>query len=415
MSNLRDEALKMHKEHRGKVGIYSKVSVNNANDLSLAYSPGVAEPCLEIYSDDSKVYDYTSKGNLVAVVSNGTAVLGLGNIGPKAAMPVMEGKAVLFKSFADVDAFPICLGTTNIDEIVKTVKLLEPTFGGVNLEDIAAPQCFEIEERLRKECDIPVFHDDQHGTAIVTAAGLLNALKLNNKKIEDIRVAVNGAGAAGVAIVKLLLRMGVKDVILCDTKGIIYEGRPVGMNPFKDEMAKITNREKKQGTLADALVGADVFVGVSAAGAVTKEMVRSMHRDPIIFAMANPVPEIMPDEAKEAGALVVGTGRSDFPNQVNNVLAFPGIFRGALDVQAKEINEEMKLAAVNAIAGLITAEELNADYVIPDPFDPRVAAHVAAAVAKAAIDTDVAQRIVNVEDIKKRLLTFSEKDQPALV
>lgn len=415
MSNLRDEALKMHKEHRGKVGIYSKVSVNNANDLSLAYSPGVAEPCLEIYSDDSKVYDYTSKGNLVAVVSNGTAVLGLGHIGPKAAMPVMEGKAVLFKSFADVDAFPICLGTTDIDEIVKTVKLLEPTFGGVNLEDIAAPQCFEIEERLRKECDIPVFHDDQHGTAIVTAAGLLNALKLNNKKIEDIRVAVNGAGAAGVAIVKLLLRMGVKDVILCDTKGIIYEGRPVGMNPFKDEMAKITNREKKQGTLADALVGADVFVGVSAAGAVTQEMVRSMHRDPIIFAMANPVPEIMPDEAKEAGALVVGTGRSDFPNQVNNVLAFPGIFRGALDVQAKEINEEMKLAAVNAIAGLIAAEELKPDYVIPDPFDSRVAAHVAAAVAKAAIDTDVAQRIVNVEDIKKRLLTSSEKDQPALV
>lgn len=415
MSNLRDEALKMHKEHRGKVGIYSKVSVNNANDLSLAYSPGVAEPCLEIYSDESKVYDYTSKGNLVAVVSNGTAVLGLGHIGPKAAMPVMEGKAVLFKSFADVDAFPICLGTTDIDEIVKTVKLLEPTFGGVNLEDIAAPQCFEIEERLRKECDIPVFHDDQHGTAIVTAAGLLNALKLNNKKIEDIRVAVNGAGAAGVAIVKLLLRMGVKDVILCDTKGIIYEGRPVGMNPFKDEMAKITNREKKQGTLADALVGADVFVGVSAAGAVTQEMVRSMHRDPIIFAMANPVPEIMPDEAKEAGALVVGTGRSDFPNQVNNVLAFPGIFRGALDVQAKEINEEMKLAAVNAIAGLIAAEELKPDYVIPDPFDSRVAAHVAAAVAKAAIDTDVAQRIVNVEDIKKCLLTSSEKDQPALV
>lgn len=415
MSNLRDEALKMHKEHKGKVGIYSKVPVNNANDLSLAYSPGVAEPCLEIYSDDSKVYDYTSKGNLVAVVSNGTAVLGLGHIGPKAAMPVMEGKAVLFKSFADVDAFPICLGTTDTDEIVKTVKLLEPTFGGVNLEDIAAPQCFEIEERLRKECEIPVFHDDQHGTAIVTAAGLINALKLNNKNIEDIRVAVNGAGAAGVAIVKLMLRMGVKDVILCDTKGIIYEGRPVGMNPFKDEMAKITNREKKQGTLADALVGADVFVGVSAAGAVTQEMVRSMHRDPIIFAMANPVPEIMPTEAKEAGALVIGTGRSDFPNQVNNVLAFPGIFRGALDVHAKEINEEMKLAAVNAIAGLISDEELNADYVIPDPFDPRVAAHVAEAVAKAAIETDVAQRIVNVEDIKKRLLTFSEKDQPALV
>jgi malate dehydrogenase (oxaloacetate-decarboxylating) len=415
LTNLREEALKMHKEHQGKIGVYSKVPVHNAKDLSLAYSPGVAEPCLDIHADESKVYDYTSKGNLVAVVSNGTAVLGLGNIGPKAAMPVMEGKAVLFKSFADVDAFPICLATTDTDEIVKAVKLLEPTFGGVNLEDIAAPQCFEIEARLREACDIPVFHDDQHGTAIVTAAGLINALKLADKKIEDIRVAVNGAGSAGVAIVKLLLHMGVKDVILCDTKGIIFEGRPVGMNKFKDEMAKITNREQKQGTLADALVGADVFVGVSAAGAVTKEMVRSMHRDPIIFAMANPTPEIMPDEAKEAGALVVGTGRSDFPNQVNNVLAFPGIFRGALDVHAKEINEEMKLAAVYAIAGLITDEELHADHVIPDPFDPRVAAHVASAVAYAAMETEVAQRIVNVEDIKKRLLEFAEKKQPALV
>jgi malate dehydrogenase (oxaloacetate-decarboxylating) len=415
MSNLREEALKMHKDHQGKVGIFSKVPVRNGKDLSLAYSPGVAEPCLDIHADESKVYDYTSKGNLVAVVSNGTAVLGLGHIGPKAAMPVMEGKAVLFKSFADVDAFPICLNTTDTEEIIKTVQLLEPTFGGVNLEDIAAPQCFEIEDRLRKTCNIPVFHDDQHGTAIVTAAGLINALKLNNKKIEDIRVAVNGAGAAGVAIVKLMLRMGVKDVILCDTKGIIYEGRPYGMNPFKDEMAKMTNREKKQGTLADALVGADVFVGVSAAGAVTKEVVRTMHRDPIIFAMANPVPEIMPDEAKEAGALVIGTGRSDFPNQVNNVLAFPGIFRGALDVHAKEINEEMKIAAVNAIAGLISDEELNADYVIPDPFDPRVAAHVAAAVAFAAMETEVAQRIVNVEDIKKRLLDMAEQKQPVLL
>ena len=414
MSNLREEALKMHKDHQGKVGIYSKVPVRNGKDLSLAYSPGVAEPCLDIHADESKVYEYTSKGNLVAVVSNGTAVLGLGHIGPKAAMPVMEGKAVLFKSFADVDAFPICLATTDSEEIIRTVQLLEPTFGGVNLEDIAAPQCFEIEDRLRKTCNIPVFHDDQHGTAIVTAAGLLNALKLNHKRIEDIRVAVNGAGAAGVAIVKLMLLIGVKDVILCDTKGIIYEGRPFGMNPFKDEMAKITNREKKQGTLADALVGADVFVGVSAAGAVTKEMVRSMHRDPVIFAMANPVPEIMPDEAKEAGALVIGTGRSDFPNQVNNVLAFPGIFRGALDVRAKEINEEMKIAAVNAIAGLISDEELNADHVIPDPFDPRVAAHVAAAVAFAAMETEVAQRIVNVEDIKKRLLEMAEQKQPIL-
>jgi malate dehydrogenase (oxaloacetate-decarboxylating) len=414
MSNLREEALKMHEEHHGKVEIHSKVQVNNAQELSLAYSPGVAEPCLEIHADENKVYDYTSKGNLVAVVSNGTAVLGLGKIGPKAAMPVMEGKAVLFKSFADVDAFPICLATNDTDEIVQTVKLLEPTFGGVNLEDIAAPQCFEIEDRLRKACDIPVFHDDQHGTAIVTAAGLINALKLADKKIEDIRVAVNGAGAAGVAIVKLLLRMGVKDVILCDTKGIIYEGRPVGMNPFKDEMARMTNREQKQGTLADALIGADVFVGVSAAGAVTKEMVRSMHRDPIIFAMANPVPEIMPDEAKEAGALVVGTGRSDFPNQVNNVLAFPGIFRGALDVRAKEINEEMKLAAVYAIAGLISEDELNANYVIPDPFDPRVAAHVASAVALAAMQTEVARKTVNVEEIKQRLLGTEDKE-PALV
>lgn len=415
MSILRDEALKMHKEHQGKVGIYSKVAVHNANDLSLAYSPGVAEPCLEIYADESKVYDYTSKGNLVAVVSNGTAVLGLGKIGPKAAMPVMEGKAVLFKSFADVDAFPICLATTDTDQIVETVKLLEPTFGGVNLEDIAAPQCFEIEDRLRKACDIPVFHDDQHGTAIVTAAGLINALKLADKKIEDIRIAVNGAGAAGVAIVKLMLHMGVKDVILCDTNGIIYEGRPVGMNRFKDEMARMTNREQKQGTLADALVDADVFVGVSAAGAVTKEMVSSMHRDPIIFAMANPVPEIMPNIAKEAGALVVGTGRSDFPNQVNNVLAFPGIFRGALDVRAKEINEEMKLAAVYAIAGLIPAEELHANHVIPDPFDPRVAAQVAVAVAYAAMETGVAQKIVNVEEIKQRLLALTAAKQPVLV
>ncbi|HZG70988.1 MAG TPA: malic enzyme-like NAD(P)-binding protein, partial [Chondromyces sp.] len=387
----------------------------NSKDLSLAYSPGVAEPCLEISLDENKVYDYTMKGNLVAVVSDGTAVLGLGKIGPKAAMPVMEGKALLFKSFADVDAFPICLGTTNPDKIVETVKLLEPTFGGVNLEDIAAPQCFEIEDRLRKVCDIPIFHDDQHGTAIVTAAGLINALKLADKKIEDICVVVNGAGAAGVAIVKLLLHMGVKDVILCDTKGMIYEGRSIGMNPFKEEMARITNRGQKQGTLADALVGADVFVGVSAAGAVTKEMVQSMNQHPIIFAMANPVPEIMPEDAKEAGALVVGTGRSDFPNQVNNVLAFPGIFRGALDVQAKEINEEMKLAAVYAIAGLITEEERHVDYVIPNAFDRRVAAYVAAAVAKAAMETDVARKTTNIEEIKNHLLALVEDEEPALV
>jgi malate dehydrogenase (oxaloacetate-decarboxylating) len=415
MTTLRDEALKMHKKYQGKLGVFSKVPVNNGKDLSLAYSPGVAEPCLDIHEDESKVYDYTMKGNLVAVVSNGTAVLGLGNIGPNAAMPVMEGKAVLFKSFADVDAFPICLDTTDPDKIVEVVKLLEPTFGGVNLEDIAAPQCFEIEDRLRKACDIPIFHDDQHGTAIVTAAGLINALKLANKKIEDIRVVANGAGAAGVAIVKLLLKMGVNDVILCDTKGIIYEDRPVGMNRFKEEMARITNKEHKKGTLADALAGADVFVGVSAAGAVTEEMVRSMNPDPIIFAMANPVPEIMPEEAIKAGALVVGTGRSDFPNQVNNVLAFPGIFRGALDVHAKEINEEMKLAAVYAIAGLISDDELHTNYVIPDPFDPRVAAHVAVAVANAAMKTGVARKHINTDEIKERLLTSVEEKKPVHV
>jgi malate dehydrogenase (oxaloacetate-decarboxylating) len=409
MSTLREEALKMHKENQGKLGVHSKVAVRNAKDLSLAYSPGVAEPCIDIHEDENKVYDYTMKGNLVAVVTDGSAVLGLGNIGPKAAMPVMEGKSLLFKSFADVDAFPICLDTTDPDKIVEVVKLLEPTFGGVNLEDIAAPQCFEIEARLRKACHIPIFHDDQHGTAIVTAAGLINALKLADKRIEDISVVVNGAGAAGVAIVKLLLQMGVKDVVLCDTKGIIYEGRPVGMNPFKEEMALITNREQKQGLLADALVGADVFVGVSAAGAITKEIVRSMNHDSIIFAMANPVPEIMPQEAKESGALVVGTGRSDFPNQVNNVLAFPGIFRGALDVRAKVINEEMKLAAVYAIAGLIDEHDLHSDYVIPDPFDSRVVAYVAAAVADAAIESGVSQKHVNGEEIKKRLLPLAEK------
>jgi len=415
MSTLRNDTLKMHKENQGKLSVHSKVPLRNAEDLSLAYSPGVAEPCMEIYEDERKVYDYTMKGNLVAVISNGTAVLGLGNIGPKAAMPVMEGKAVLFKSFADVDAFPLCLDTTDSDKIVETVKLLEPTFGGVNLEDIKAPECFVIEERLKKICNIPVFHDDQHGTAIVTAAGLLNALKLANKKIEEIRVVANGAGSAGVAIVKLLIKMGIKDVILCDTKGIIYEGRSAGMNSFKEEMARITNKEKKQGSLADAMVGADVFVGVSAPGAVTKEMIRSMNHQSIIFAMANPVPEIMPEKATEAGALVVGTGRSDFPNQVNNVLAFPGIFRGALDVQAKEINDEMKLAAVYAIAGLIEEEELHAEYVIPNAFDPRVAAFVAAAVAHAAMETGVARKFINPENVKERLLAWAEENQPALV
>ncbi|WP_153123954.1 NAD(P)-dependent malic enzyme [Peribacillus tepidiphilus] len=399
---LREAALHMHRINKGKLETVSKVQVRNANDLSLAYSPGVAEPCKEIYDKPESVYEYTMKGNMVAVVSDGTAVLGLGNIGPEAALPVMEGKAVLFKSFAGVDAFPICLNTTDVEKIIETVKLMEPTFGGVNLEDIAAPNCFEIEERLKKEMNIPVFHDDQHGTAIVTVAGLVNALKLIGKSMSEIKVVVNGAGAAGIAIIKLLYSYGVRDVIMCDSKGAIYEGRPNGMNDIKHQISKITNRDKLSGSLEDVIKGADVFIGVSVAGALTKEMIRSMNVDPIIFAMANPVPEIMPQEAKEAGAAVVGTGRSDFPNQVNNVLAFPGIFRGALDVRATHINEEMKMAAVEAIAGLIDPSELNADYVIPAPFDPRVAPEVAAAVAKAAMETGVARMKVNPEDVKEK-------------
>jgi malate dehydrogenase (oxaloacetate-decarboxylating) len=407
VSNLREEALDLHRKHQGKLEAVAKVPVRNARDLSLAYSPGVAEPCKEIFDEPSKVYEYTMKGNLVAVVSDGTAVLGLGNIGPEAAMPVMEGKALLFKAFAGVDAFPICLNTNDVDKIVETVKLLEPTFGGVNLEDIAAPACFEVEERLKRETNIPIFHDDQHGTAIVTAAGLINALRVVNKKLDEIRVVTNGAGAAGIAIIKLLLSMGVKDVIMCDTKGIVYEGRTFGMNPVKEEMAKITNRSKMQGSLADAMKGADVFIGVSVAGAVTPEMVASMNRDPIIFAMANPIPEIMPEEAKRAGAAVIGTGRSDFPNQVNNVLAFPGIFRGALDTRATNINEEMKLAAVYAIADLITPEELSAEKVIPAPFDPRIAPHVAAAVAKAAMESGVARITVDPEAVKEKTMKLA--------
>jgi malate dehydrogenase (oxaloacetate-decarboxylating) len=392
----------MHRINKGKLESKSKVPVQNAHDLSLAYSPGVAEPCKDIYEKPELVYDYTMKGNMVAVVSDGTAVLGLGNIGPEAALPVMEGKAVLFKSFAGVDAFPICLNTTDVDKIVETVKLLEPTFGGVNLEDIAAPNCFVIEERLKKEANIPIFHDDQHGTAIVTVAGLVNALKLIDKKMTEIKVVANGAGAAGIAIIKLLYSYGVRDIIMCDTKGAIYEGRPQGMNTVKAEVAKFTNRENLSGSLAEVIIGADVFIGVSVAGALTKEMVASMNPDSIIFAMANPVPEIMPEEAKEAGAKVVGTGRSDFPNQVNNVLAFPGIFRGALDVRATHINEKMKVAAVEAIANLISPDELSADYVIPGPFDPRVAPNVAAAVAKAAMETGVARIKVDPEEIKEK-------------
>ena len=397
----------MHRINKGKLESKSKVPVRNAKDLSLAYSPGVAEPCKDIYEKPETVYEYTMKGNMVAVVTDGTAVLGLGNIGPEAALPVMEGKAVLFKSFAGVDAFPICLNTTDVEKIIETVKLLEPTFGGVNLEDIAAPNCFVIEERLKKETNIPVFHDDQHGTAIVTAAGLVNALKLIGKKITEIKVVANGAGAAGIAIIKLLHSYGVRDIIMCDTKGAIYEGRPNGMNDVKAEVAKFTNRDNLTGSLADVIKGADVFIGVSVAGALTKEMVASMNKDSIIFAMANPNPEIMPDIAKEAGARVVGTGRSDFPNQVNNVLAFPGIFRGALDVRATHINEEMKVAAVEAIASLINESELNEDYVIPAPFDPRVAPAVAAAVAKAAMETGVARIKVDPEDVKEKTMRLA--------
>ncbi|OXM85502.1 NAD(P)-dependent malic enzyme [Paenibacillus rigui] len=387
---LREDALELHRSFKGKLGIVSKVPVLNSRDLSLAYSPGVAEPCREISKWKECVYDYTNKGNMVAVVTDGTAVLGLGAIGPYAALPVMEGKAVLFKQFAGVDAFPICINTSDIDKLVETVKLLEPVFGGINLEDIAAPACFEIEERLKKELEIPVFHDDQHGTAIVTLAGLINAAKVVNKRLEDLHVVINGSGAAGIAIAKLLLQIGISNMIICDTKGAIYEGRTEGMNGIKNEIANLTNRQKTAGLLEQVIAGADVFLGVSAAGALTADMVRSMAKDPIIFAMANPDPEILPEIALEAGAKVVGTGRSDYPNQINNVLAFPGIFRGALDVRATEINDAMKIAAARVIAELISDEELNGNYVIPRPFDERVVPKVAAAVAITAQETGVA-------------------------
>ncbi|AGY75923.1 NAD(P)-dependent malic enzyme [Clostridium autoethanogenum] len=390
--NLRETALKFHKDNEGKIALKCKVPVKNKEDLTLAYTPGVAEPCLEINKNPECIYDYTSKGNWVAVVTNGTAVLGLGNIGAGAGLPVMEGKSVLFKTFAGVDAFPICLESKDINEIVAAVKLMEPTFGGINLEDIKAPECFEIESKLKEVCNIPVFHDDQHGTAVVSSACLINALKIVNKKFEDLKIVVNGAGAAGTAITKLLIKMGTKNVILCDTKGAIYKRRPIGMNKFKDEMAEITNPNLQKGTLADVLKGADVFLGVSAANCVTEEMVKSMNKDSIIMAMANPNPEILPDLAIKAGAKVVCTGRSDFPNQVNNVLAFPGIFRGALDVRASEINDEMKIAAAYAIAELVSEEELKPDYIIPNAFDLRIAPKVAAYVAKAAIDTGVARK-----------------------
>ncbi len=384
------ESLKKHNEWKGKIEVVCRAPLETKEDLSLAYTPGVAEPCLEIQKDVDKSYDLTRRSNLVAVITDGTAVLGLGDIGPEAGMPVMEGKCALFKAFGDVDAIPLCVRSKEVDDIVKTVQLLAGSFGGVNLEDISAPRCFEIERQLKETCDIPIFHDDQHGTAVVTLAALFNALKLTGKKIEDIQVVTSGAGAAGIAIIKLLIAMGLKNVILCDREGAIYEGRG-NLNAEKEEMAKITNFEHKKGSLADMFVGADVFIGVSAPGCVTEEMVRSMNADPIIFAMSNPTPEIMPELAKNAGAAVIGTGRSDFPNQINNVLAFPGIFRGALDVRASDINDEMKIAAAKAIAAFVTDDKLNADYIIPSPLDKTVAQAVAAAVAQAARDTGVAR------------------------
>ena len=385
------ESLKLHGEWKGKIEVITKVPVETKDDLSLAYTPGVAQPCLEIQKDVDKSYDLTGRANMCLVVTDGTAVLGLGDIGPEAGMPVMEGKCVLFKAFGNVDAFPMCIKSKDVDEIVNTIYLISGSFGGINLEDIAAPRCFEIEKKLKEKCDIPIFHDDQHGTAVITLAGLNNALKVVGKKKEEVKIVMNGAGAAAIAICKLLLKAGYADITLCDRNGAIYEGREAGMNPVKEEMALLTNKEKKQGALKDVLVGADVFIGVSAPGAVTTEMVKTMAKDAIIFACANPTPEIFPDDAKAGGARVISTGRSDFPNQINNVLAFPGIFRGTFDVRAKDINDEMKIAAAEALAGLISDEELCEDYIIPKAFDKRVGPAVAAAVAQAARDTGVAR------------------------
>ncbi|MCD8398488.1 MAG: NAD-dependent malic enzyme [Lachnospiraceae bacterium] len=384
------ESLKMHYDLKGKIEVTARAAVDSKDALSLAYTPGVAQPCLEIQKDISKSYELTRRWNTVAVVTDGTAVLGLGDIGPEAGMPVMEGKCVLFKAFGDVDAIPLCVRSKDVDEIVNTVALLAGSFGGVNLEDISAPRCFEIERKLKERCDIPIFHDDQHGTAVITLAGLINALKVVGKKMEDIKIVTSGAGAAGIAIIRLLISMGLKNVIMTDRQGAIWEGRE-GLNPIKEEMAKITNRNLEKGRLADVIRGADVFIGVSAPGTLTADMVRTMAKDPIIFACANPTPEIFPDEAKDAGAAVVSTGRSDFPNQVNNVLCFPGIFRGALDVRASDINDEMKVAAAYALASLVSEEELNADYILPAAFDPRVKDAVAKAAADAARKSGVAR------------------------
>ncbi len=388
--DYRKESLKLHYKWKGKIEVIASTPVNNKEDLSLAYTPGVAEPCLEIQKDINKSYELTRRWNLAAVVTDGTAVLGLGDIGPEAGMPVMEGKCVLFKAFGDVDAFPLCVKDKDVDSIVETIYQISGSFGAINLEDIAAPRCFEIEQKLKEKCDIPIFHDDQHGTAVVVAAAMINAMKLTGRKLENQEAVVSGAGAAGVAVTKLLMSMGLRNVILCDSKGAIYEGRE-GLNPFKQQMALVSNREMKKGSLADVIKGSDVFIGVSAPGIVSEEMVRSMNPDPLIFAMSNPTPEIMPDLAIKAGASVVGTGRSDFANQINNVLAFPGIFRGALDVRASDINDEMKIAAAYALAGLVGGDELSAEYVIPAPFDPRVGGSVAKAVAEAARKSGVAR------------------------
>jgi malate dehydrogenase (oxaloacetate-decarboxylating) len=389
---LREAALALHKENNGKIAIASKVQINDSKDLSLAYSPGVAEPCKEIATDPALSYEYTNRGNMVAVVSDGTAVLGLGDIGPEAGLPVMEGKAILFKNFADIDAFPICLGTKKVDEVIQAVKWLEPTFGGINLEDISGPRCFEIEERLKSAMSIPVFHDDQHGTAVVCVAGMWNALRVVDKDITKIKAVVNGAGAAGISIAKLLIACGLQpeNLSICDRNGLLYPGSNPD-NPYMEKMALLTNPQGRKGKLTDVLVGADAFIGVSAANIVTAEMVKTMASRAIVFAMANPAPEIMPDIALEAGATIVGTGRSDYPNQINNVLGFPGIFRGTLDVRAREINESMKVAAAKAIAGIVTSDELAVDSIIPKPFDRRVVPVVALAVAKAAMDSGIAR------------------------
>ena len=388
---IAEESLAFHYEKKGKIEVVSTVPVNDERDLSLAYTPGVASPCLEIQKDVDRSYELTRRHNMCLVVTDGTAVLGLGDIGPEAGMPVTEGKCVLFKEFGGVDAFPLCIKSKDVDEIVRTIYLISGSFGGINLEDIAAPRCFEIEDRLKELCDIPVFHDDQHGTAVITLAGLINALKVVGKKKEDVRIVVNGAGAAATSITKLLLNYGFADITMCDRTGAIYDGREAGMNPVKEKMAKLTNPQKLQGKLETIVKGADIFIGVSAPGALTTEMVKTMARDAIIFACANPTPEIFPEDAKAGGAAIVATGRSDFPNQINNVLAFPGIFRGAFDVRAKEINEEMKMAASRALAELITPDELNADYIIPAAFDKRVGKAVAAAVAEAARNTGAAR------------------------